>query len=179
VGEVRDLETAEVAIRAALTGHLVFSTVHTNDAPSTVTRLVDQGVEPYLVSSSIVLVVAQRLVRTICKHCRVLVALTEEWNAKLKKVGMTPDDVQGQIAHGTGCPECFNSGFAGRTAIYEFMPMSEHLRTMVMEGATATQLKRAAVEEGMITLRMDGMEKIRQRLTTPDEVLRVTQLDLS
>jgi general secretion pathway protein E len=178
VGEVRDLETAEVAIRAALTGHLVFSTVHTNDAPSTVTRLVDQGVEPYLVSSSIVLVVAQRLVRTICKHCRVLVPMTEEWTAKLKKVGLTPEHVDGQIAYGTGCPECFNSGFAGRTAIYEFMPMTEHLRTMVMEGATATQLKRAAIEQGMITLRMDGMEKIRQRLTTADEVLRVTQLDL-
>jgi general secretion pathway protein E len=178
VGEVRDLETAEVAIRAALTGHLVFSTVHTNDAPSTVTRLVDQGVEPYLVSSSIVLVVAQRLVRTICKHCRVLVPITEEWTAKLKKLGLTTDDVHGQIAYGTGCSECFNSGFAGRTAIYEFMPMSEHLRTMVMEGATATQLKRAAIEQGMITLRMDGMEKIRQRLTTADEVLRVTQLDL-
>jgi general secretion pathway protein E len=179
VGEIRDLETAEVAIRAALTGHLVFSTVHTNDAPSTVTRLVDQGVEPYLVSSSIVLVVAQRLVRTICKHCRVLVPLNEEWIAKLKKVGIGPHEVDGQIAHGTGCEECFNSGFAGRTAIYEFMPMSEHLRTMVMEGGTATQLKRAAVEEGMITLRMDGQEKIRQRLTTPDEVLRVTQLDIS
>jgi type IV pilus assembly protein PilB len=144
-----------------------------------VTRLVDQGVEPYLVSSSIVLVVAQRLVRTICKHCRVLVPLTEEWTAKLKKVGIGPEEVDGQIAYGTGCAECFNSGFAGRTAIYEFMPMSEHLRTMVMEGATATHLKRSAVEEGMITLRMDGMEKIRQRLTTPDEVLRVTQLDIS
>ncbi len=178
VGEIRDLETAEVAIRAALTGHLVFSTVHTNDAPSTVTRLIDQGVEPYLVSSSIVLVVAQRLVRTICKHCRTLTPLNEEWLAKLKKVGLGPGDVGGQIAHGTGCQECFNSGFAGRTAIYEFMPMDEHLRTMVMEGATATQLKRAAIEAGMVTLRMDGMEKIRQRLTTPDEVLRVTQLDL-
>jgi len=179
VGEIRDLETAEVAIRAALTGHLVFSTVHTNDAPSTVTRLVDQGVEPYLVSSSIVLVIAQRLVRTICKDCRTLEPAGEEWTAKLKKVGMTTAELDGQIAFGRGCDECFNSGFAGRTAIYEFMPMSEHLRTMVMEGATATQLKRAAIEGGMVTLRMDGMEKIRQRLTTPDEVLRVTQLDMS
>jgi type IV pilus assembly protein PilB len=178
VGEIRDLETGEVAIRAALTGHLVFSTVHTNDAPSTVTRLVDQGVEPYLVSSSIVLVIAQRLVRTICKDCRALEPVGEEWRAKLKKVGMTPEELQGQIAFGRGCDECFNSGFAGRTAIYEFMPMSEHLRTMVMEGATATQLKRAAIEGGMVTLRMDGMEKIRLRQTTPDEVLRVTQLDM-
>jgi general secretion pathway protein E len=178
VGEIRDLETAEVAIRAALTGHLVFSTVHTNDAPSTVTRLVDQGVEPYLVSSSIVLVIAQRLVRTICKDCRTLVPMNEEWAAKLKKLGLSPSDLDHKIAFGTGCQECFNSGYAGRTAIYEFMPMSERLRTLVMEGGTASQLKRAAVEEGMITLRADGIDKIRQRLTTPDEVLRVTQLEL-
>jgi general secretion pathway protein E len=178
VGEIRDLETAEVAIRAALTGHLVFSTVHTNDAPSTVTRLVDQGVEPYLVSSSIVLVIAQRLVRTICKHCRTLVPITEEWAAKLKKLGLSPQDVDHKVAYGVGCQECFNSGYAGRTAIYEFMPMSETLRTAVMEGANATQLKKKAVEEGMVTLRADGIDKIRQRLTTADEVLRVTQLDL-
>ncbi|HUF55461.1 MAG TPA: ATPase, T2SS/T4P/T4SS family [Thermohalobaculum sp.] len=178
VGEVRDLETAEVAIRAALTGHLVFSTVHTNDAASTITRLIDQGVEAYLVSSSIVLVIAQRLVRTICRHCRVLAPLTDEWTAKLKKVGITPADVDGKIAYGTGCNECFNSGYAGRTAIYEFMPMDEVVRTQVMEGVTASQMKRGAVERGMITLRSDGVEKIKQRLTTPDEVLRVTQLDV-
>jgi general secretion pathway protein E len=178
VGEIRDLETAEVAIRAALTGHLVFSTVHTNDAPSTVTRLVDQGVEPYLVASSIVLVVAQRLVRTICKHCRASVPIDAEVSAKLKKLGLKPADLNGQVAVGTGCGECFNSGYAGRTAIYEFMPMDEQMRTMIMEGATASQMKRAAIDRGMVTLRADGVEKIRQGLTTPDEVLRVTQLDL-
>jgi general secretion pathway protein E len=178
VGEVRDLETAEVAIRAALTGHLVFSTVHTNDAASTITRLIDQGVEAYLVSSSIVLVIAQRLVRTICRHCRVLAPVSDEWTAKLKKVGITPAEVDGKIAYGTGCNECFNSGYAGRTAIYEFMPMDEIVRTQVMEGVTASQMKRGAVERGMITLRSDGVEKIKQRLTTPDEVLRVTQLDV-
>jgi general secretion pathway protein E len=179
VGEIRDLETAEVAIRAALTGHLVFSTVHTNDAPSTVTRLVDQGVEPYLVSSSIVLVIAQRLVRTICKHCRVLVPMNDEWAAKCKKLGLTSTDLEHKIAYGTGCDECFKSGYAGRTAIYEFMPMTETLRTLVMEGANATQLKKKAVEGGMVSLRADGIDKIRQRITTPDEVLRVTQLDIS
>ena len=178
VGEIRDLETAEVAIRAALTGHLVFSTVHTNDAPSTVTRLVDQGVEPYLVSSSIVLVIAQRLVRTICKHCKVIVPINDEWAAKCKKLGLTSDELGGLIAHGTGCQECFNSGYAGRTAIYEFMEMSEELRTLVMNGANATQLKKKAVEGGMISLRADGVDKIRTRQTTPDEVLRVTQLDM-
>jgi len=178
VGEIRDLETAEVAIRAALTGHLVFSTVHTNDAPSTVTRLVDQGVEPYLVSSSIVLVIAQRLVRTICKHCKVIVPINDEWAAKCKKLGLTSEELGGLIAHGTGCQECFNSGYAGRTAIYEFMEMSEELRTLVMNGANATQLKKKAVEGGMISLRADGVDKIRTRQTTPDEVLRVTQLDM-
>jgi type IV pilus assembly protein PilB len=178
VGEIRDLETAEVAIRAALTGHLVFSTVHTNDAPSTVTRLVDQGVEPYLVSSSIVLVIAQRLVRTICKHCKVVIPINDEWAAKCKKLALTPEELGGQIAYGTGCQECFNSGYAGRTAIYEFMEMSEDLRTLVMNGANATQLKKKAVENGMISLRADGVDKIRSRQTTPDEVLRVTQLDM-
>lgn len=178
VGEIRDLETAEVAIRAALTGHLVFSTVHTNDAPSTVTRLVDQGVEPYLVSSSIVLVIAQRLVRTICKHCRTIVPMTDEWAAKCRKLSLDPDDLGGQIAYGIGCQECFNSGYAGRTAIYEFMEMTEELRTLVMNGSNATQLKKKAVEGGMISLRADGVDKIRSRQTTPDEVLRVTQLDM-
>jgi general secretion pathway protein E len=178
VGEIRDLETAEVAIRAALTGHLVFSTVHTNDAPSTVTRLVDQGVEPYLVSSSIILVIAQRLVRTICKRCRTLQEIDAEMAAKLKKLGLAPADLEDQIALGRGCDECFHSGYSGRTAIYEFMPMDETIRTQVMEGATATQMKRSAIERGLITLRADGVEKIRARLTTPDEVLRVTQLDL-
>jgi len=178
VGEIRDLETAEVAIRAALTGHLVFSTVHTNDAASTVTRMVDQGVEPYLVSSSIILVIAQRLVRTICKHCKVMVPLNDEWRAKLKKVDLDPAELGGEIAFGEGCEECFHSGYSGRTAIYEFMPVEEELRTEIMEGATASQMKRSAIKRGLRTLRMDGQDKIRERQTTPDEVLRVTQLDL-
>ncbi len=178
VGEIRDLETAEIAIRAALTGHLVFSTVHTNDAASTITRMVDQGVEPYLVASSIILVIAQRLVRTNCKHCTVTMPINDEWAAKLKKVALDPKELDGQIAYGTGCQECFNSGYAGRTAIYEFMPIDEIVRTQVMEGVTASQIKRSSIDRGMITLRADGVEKIKQRLTTPDEVLRVTQLDM-
>ena len=178
VGEIRDLETAEVAIRAALTGHLVFSTVHTNDSASTITRMVDQGVEPYLVASSIVLIIAQRLVRTICPHCKVVEPIDEEWTAKLKKVGMTPDELGGEIAYGPGCDECFQSGYAGRTAIYEFLPVNERIRTMVMEGASATEIKKEQITEGFQTLRSDGRDKIRQGLTTPDEVLRVTQLDV-
>jgi len=178
VGEIRDLETGEVAIRAALTGHLVFSTVHTNDAPSTITRMVDQGIEPYLVASSIVLVIAQRLVRTVCKHCRTYVPINDEWAAKLKKVRIDPAALPNGIAIGKGCDECFQSGYAGRTAIYEFMPVDEVLRTQIMERATAAAMKRAAAARGMITLREDGRRKILAGLTTPDEVLRVTQLDI-
>ena len=178
VGEIRDLETAEVAIRAALTGHLVLSTVHTNDAASTITRMVDQGVEPYLVASSLILVIAQRLVRTICPHCRNLHDVTPEMAAKLKKLGLTIDEIGGQIAFGDGCDECFHTGYSGRTAIYEFMPVDEVLRTQIMEGATASQMQRSAIERGMVTLRMDGTEKIRRRITTPDEVLRITQIEL-
>lgn len=178
VGEIRDLETAEVAIRAALTGHLVFSTVHTNDAPSTITRMVDQGVEPYLVASSMVLVIAQRLVRTICKHCHHYTPMTDEWAAKLKKVGIDPASMNGHVAVGRGCEECFQSGYSGRTAIYEFLPVDEVLRTQIMEGITASVMKRSAVERGMVTLREDGRIKIMAGQTTADEVLRVTQLDL-
>ena len=177
VGEIRDQETAEVAIRAALTGHLVFSTVHTNDAASTITRMVDQGVEPYLVSSSLILVIAQRLVRTICKHCKTTGEITPEWAAKLKKLSIDPKK-QKESVFGAGCDECFHSGYAGRTAIYEFMPVDEVLRTQVMEGVTATQMKRSAIERGLTTLRMDGVSKVLEGFTTPDEVLRVTQLDM-
>jgi general secretion pathway protein E len=167
-----------VAIRAALTGHLVFSTVHTNDAASTITRMVDQGVEPYLVSSSLILVIAQRLVRTICKHCRTEYPVNEEWTAKLHKVGIDPADMGKVYYEGTGCDECFQSGYSGRTAIYEFMSVDETLRTQVMEGATAATMKRSAAARGMISLREDGRQKILGGQTTPDEVLRVTQMDL-
>jgi len=178
VGEIRDLETAEVAIRAALTGHLVFSTVHTNDAPSTITRMIDQGVEAYLVASSLILIIAQRLVRTICAHCKEIEPVDAEWAAKLKKIGLQPAELDNMVAVGRGCDECFHSGYSGRTAIYEFLPVDETLRTEVMEGANATQMKRSAAERGLITLRADGRDKIRERLTTPDEVLRVTQMDM-
>ncbi|MEM7310525.1 MAG: GspE/PulE family protein, partial [Planctomycetota bacterium] len=178
VGEIRDLETAEVAIRAALTGHLVFSTVHTNDAASTITRMVDQGVEPYLVASSMVLVIAQRLVRTICPHCKVVMPINDEWAAKLRKVDLSPDLLNGEIAYGEGCEECFHSGYSGRTAIYEFLPVEETLRTQIMNGATASEMKKSAIDRGLLTLRKDGQGKIISGVSTPDEVLRVTQLDM-
>ncbi|MEO0649901.1 MAG: ATPase, T2SS/T4P/T4SS family [Planctomycetota bacterium] len=178
VGEIRDLETAEVAIRAALTGHLVFSTVHTNDAASTIARMVDQGVEPYLVASSLILVIAQRLVRRICPHCTTLQPINDEWAAKLHKLGLEPGDLGGQIAVGEGCEECYHTGYSGRTAIYEFLPVDDVLRTQIMEGATASVMQKTAIQRGMTTLRLDGCAKIRDRVTTPDEVLRMTQLDM-
>lgn len=178
VGEIRDLETAEIAIRAAITGHLVFSTVHTNDAPSTVTRLVDIGVEPYLVSSSLLMVVAQRLVRTTCKNCREWRVPDRAEMAELQDLGLELDYLDdGKVAHAPGCDECFQSGYQGRTAIYEMMPMTEDVRTLVIKGASATELKKAAIQGGMRTLRGDGLKKIVSGTTTPAEIMRVTQLD--
>ena len=140
--------------------------------------MIDQGVEPYLVASSIVLVIAQRLVRTVCKHCKEYRPIDEEEASKLRQVGIDLADLPQGVAHGEGCDECFHSGYAGRTAIYEFLPISEGLRTSVMEGSTASQIKREAIRGGMITLREDGRQKIIRGLTTTDEVLRVTQLDI-
>jgi general secretion pathway protein E len=140
--------------------------------------MVDQGVEPYLVSSSLILVIAQRLVRTVCKHCKEMVPVTDEHRAMLAKLNMTPDDVGGMLPHGKGCDDCFGSGYAGRTAIYEFMPVDEVLRTEIMDGSTASQMKRSAIQRGVRTLRRDGIDKIIDGHTTPDEILRVTQIDL-
>lgn len=179
VGEIRDLDTCEIAIRAAITGHLVFSTVHTNDAPSTVTRLIDLGVEPYLVSSSLVLVIAQRLVRKLCKSCKEWREPTDSELATLRDLGLDPAELKdGKIAHSPGCDDCFQSGHQGRTAIYELLPMSEDLRSLVMRQAPASELKAQAVKEGMRTLRMDGMSKVVAGFTSPEEIMRVTQLDV-
>ena len=179
VGEIRDLETAEIAIRAAITGHLVFSTVHTNDAPSTVTRLIDLGLESYLVSSSLVLVIAQRLVRTLCSSCRTWVEPDEQQKSTLKAIGLDVAALpEGKMAISPGCEECFHSGYQGRTAIYELLPMVEDLRELVMKNVSATELKRAAIASGMRTLRQDGTNKVIAGRTSPEEVMRVTQLDM-
>ena len=179
VGEIRDLDTCEIAIRAAITGHLVFSTVHTNDAPSTVTRLIDLGVEPYLVSSSLVLVIAQRLVRKLCNSCKEWREPTTAEIATLRDLGLDPAELKdGKIAHSPGCDDCFQSGHQGRTAIYELLPMSEDLRSLVMRQAPASELKAQAVKEGMRTLRMDGMSKVVAGQTSAEEIMRVTQLDV-
>jgi general secretion pathway protein E len=179
VGEVRDGETADIAIRAALTGHLVFSTVHTNDSASTVTRMLDIGVEPYLVSSSLLLVIAQRLVRLICPRCKEFVQPDKQQSIWLQELRLTADQFpEGRLAVGKGCDDCFHSGYAGRTAIYEIMPIDEAIQSQIVEKASATTIKRGAIERGLRTLRMDGIQKVLRSQTTPDEVLRVTQLDV-
>ena len=164
VGEIRDRETADIAIRAALTGHLVFSTLHTNDAPSAITRLVDMGVENYLMSSSLVAVLAQRLVRTMCKSCR-----TSAGNR------ITPYGQLIETFRGAGCDVCFGSGYVGRVGIFELMELNDEIRKMVMANADAVDLGTAAKRHGMRTLREDGWLKVAEGVTTADEVLRVTQ----
>jgi type IV pilus assembly protein PilB len=174
VGEIRDYETAEIAVKAALTGHLVLSTLHTNDAPSTVSRLVNMGIEPFLVGTAVNLIQAQRLVRRICKECKVDV--TEELAAQaLVEAGFAPDEVAGlRIHRGRGCAACNGTGYKGRVGLYEVMEISEAIRDLIMVGATAVEVKRKALEEGMLTLRMSGLEKIRNGVTTLDEVCRET-----
>ena len=171
VGEIRDLETAEIAIRAALTGHLVFSTLHTNDAPSAIARLVDMGAEDYLLSSSILGILAQRLVRVICPECREPQAFEA---GSLGPLGAALGD-QDHVFQGRGCKECGNTGYRGRLGIFEFMLMEDSIRRLTITNSDAIEVRRAAIENGMITLRQDGFEKIKQGVTTVSEVLRVTQ----
>jgi general secretion pathway protein E len=180
VGEIRDNETADIAIRAALTGHLVFSTVHTNDSASTVTRMLDIGVEPYLVSSSILLVVAQRLVRTVCPHCKERVNPDQSILYQLEDLKIELSQFEDEkILVGKGCDECFKSGFSGRTAIYEIMPIDAIIQEQIIDKASASAIKRGAIQRGLRTLRMDGVDKLLDGLTTPEEILRVTQLDIA
>jgi len=175
VGEIRDLDTAAIAIQAALTGHLVFSTLHTNDAPGAITRLLDLGVEPYLISSSVIGVIAQRLVRLICKHCKVEHPTTER---ELVSIGLTPKDAPGgMLRRGKGCPYCLNSGYQDRTAIFEIFSVDDRVREQTMQRVGSTFIKSDAIKRGMRTLRMDGARKVVAGKTTPEEVLRVTQMD--
>ncbi|MBI4125021.1 MAG: type II secretion system ATPase GspE [Deltaproteobacteria bacterium] len=175
VGEVRDRETAEIAIQASLTGHLVFSTLHTNDAAASVTRLVDMGVEPFLVSSSVICIMAQRLVRTICKDCARKYTPEE---AELKRIGLTPEDLKGrQLFRPVGCPNCLETGYAGRTGIHEILMMNDDVRSEIMKGSDASTVKKAAQKHGMKTLRDDAAQKVLMGWTTIEEILRVTQQD--
>jgi general secretion pathway protein E len=173
VGEVRDYETAEITIRVALTGHLVFSTIHTNDAAGGVTRLVDMGVEPFLVASAVECFIAQRLVRVICDNCK---SELEPDKEILKELGVSRLDLSGvKIYEGKGCESCRFTGYKGRTAIYEILAMSEPIRELVLRRSSSDQIKKKALSLGMRTLRQDGWEKIKAGITTPAEVIRVTQ----
>ncbi len=175
VGEIRDLETAEIAIRAALTGHLVFSTLHTNDAPSAFTRLIDMGIEPFLVASSVEAVLAQRLVRTICRHCKVEQIVDP---AYLRRIGFPEDEIgTARFWKGAGCEQCRDQGYQGRMGIYELLIVSEAVRPLIMNRSPASTLAQRAIESGMRTLRTDGWNKVRAGQTTIEEVLRVTQTE--
>jgi type II secretory ATPase GspE/PulE/Tfp pilus assembly ATPase PilB-like protein len=175
VGEIRDTETAEIAIRASLTGHLVFSTLHTNDAPSAFTRLIDMGIEPFLVASSVEAVMAQRLIRTICSHCKTEQTVDRDY---LRKIGFPEADINtAKVWHGVGCEECRQQGYQGRKGIYELLLVSETLRPLIMNRAPATTIAAKAIEAGMRTLRTDGWNKVKAGVTTIEEVLRVTQIE--
>jgi len=171
VGEIRDKETADVATQAALTGHLVLSTLHTNDAPSALTRLLDMGVEPFLISSTVVGIIAQRLVKLICEKCK------EEYNPPSEMMRLLSADLTGPFFHGKGCPQCKGTGFRGRTGIYELLGVTEEIKRMIGEKKTATEIKKQAQVMGMKTLRQDGLMKVQQGLTTLEEVLRVTEME--
>jgi type IV pilus assembly protein PilB len=175
VGEIRDLETAEIAIRAALTGHLVMSTVHTNDAPSTINRLVDMGVQPFLVSSSLNLIVAQRLLRMICSYCRQKEEHTRERTELLEQLGVSHEQAeQFDTYHGAGCSECHGTGFSGRIGVYEVMPVTTNLKELIVENASRDSLRREALAEGVLSLREAALIKLKQGVTTLEEVLRET-----
>ena len=174
VGEIRDLETAEIAIQAALTGHLVFSTLHTNDAASAVTRLIDMGIEPFLVSSAVEAIVAQRLIRLVCQRCREAYQPDE---AELGELGLKPTSRRSmRIFRAKGCQACLETGYRDRTGIYEFLRMTEGIKSLVLKTSDANQIKQAAVAQGMKTLRDDGIRKVVDGRTTISEVLRITQM---
>ena len=172
VGEIRDKETADIAVQSALTGHLVFSTLHTNDAASAITRLVDIGVEPFLISSSVIAVAAQRLIRVLCEHCKMPYIPTE---TVLNSMGLTLDLLRGPVYQAKGCPACFHTGYRGRTSIFEIMVMDSGLKNLILKTFDSSRIKQEALRKQMITLGEDGVEKVLQGVTTFEEVRRVTQ----
>jgi type IV pilus assembly protein PilB len=175
VGEIRDFETAEIAIKAALTGHMVLSTLHTNDAPSTVNRMLNMGVEPFLVSSAVNLILAQRLARRICLECKEQLEIPQE---TLLDLGVPEEEVGGfSCFHGTGCPTCSQTGYKGRIALYEVMPLYEEIKELVLVGASSAEIKREAMRLGMLTLRQSGINKLKEGITTVEEVVRCSVKD--
>ena len=174
VGEIRDFETAEIAIKAALTGHLVLSTLHTNDAPSTISRLMNMGIEPFLVATSVHLIAAQRLVRRICKACKEEISTPHK---VLVEAGFSPEEAKKiKLYRGKGCPLCNATGYKGRVALYEVMEISDDIRELILVGASALELRKKSIENGMISLRGSGLRKIKDGVTTLEEVLRETVL---
>jgi type IV pilus assembly protein PilB len=175
VGEIRDFETAEIAVKAALTGHLVLSTLHTNDAPQTVNRLLNMGIEPFLVASSVNAIIAQRLARRICSSCKVEIdppaEALRDLGVKMEEIGSFP------LYEGSGCPTCSNTGFKGRIALYEVMPITDEVKELILAGASAMEIKREAIRLGMDTLRMAGVNKLKEGITTINEVARSTMAD--
>jgi len=175
VGEIRDLETAEIAVQASLTGHMVFSTLHTNDAPSTITRMKDMGVPTFLITATVEAILAQRLVRRVCSHCREEVEPPEEM---LYEIGLTPGKLNGRkFYHGRGCDVCNNTGYKGRVGLFELMIMNDVLRDMVMQNASIDELRKTAVGFGMVALRDAGLSFSADGTTTLDEVVRETILE--
>jgi type IV pilus assembly protein PilB len=172
VGEIRDIETGSIAIKAALTGHLVLSTLHTNDAPSTITRMIDMGIEPFNVASAVNLIVAQRLVRRICSECKQPHQYSPE---ELAALGLGKEELAAiTFYRGGGCDVCGGTGYKGRAGLYEVMALSPELRRMILRGSSAPELKEQAVKEGTLTLRVDGLMKIRKGVTTLEEVVKET-----
>jgi type IV pilus assembly protein PilB len=174
VGEIRDFETAEIAVKASLTGHLVLSTLHTNDAPSTINRLMNMGIEPYLVATSVVLIAAQRLIRRVCSGCK---GPSEVAPQVLVSLGFTAEDAKAvQVMKGRGCEKCNNTGYKGRVALVEVLEISEEIRELILSGASSIEIKRKGLEEGMVSLRRSGLQKIKDGLTSIEEVVRETVL---
>jgi type IV pilus assembly protein PilB len=171
LGEIRDPETARIAVQASLTGHLVLSTLHTNDAPSSITRLINIGVEPYLISAAVNAILAQRLVRKICQHCKEEFMPSEEMKGFLQLQGFQSE----KTFKGKGCDKCRKTGYTGRLGIYELLVMDDNLRDMVTRNPDVTQLRKLCRERGLVTLREDGFLKVMKGLTTVDEILRVTE----
>jgi type IV pilus assembly protein PilB len=172
VGEIRDFETAEIAIKAALTGHLVLSTLHTNGAPETISRLMNMGIEPFLVATAVHLIVAQRLIRRICANCIEPLEINQQ---ALLDAGFTPEQLKtAKVSKGKGCSVCNNSGYKGRAGLYEVMVIDDEIRELILVGASAVELKKKAIERGMITLRGSGLRKVMDGVTTLEEVARET-----
>jgi general secretion pathway protein E len=173
VGEIRDRETAEIAVQSALTGHLVFSTLHTNDSASAITRLVDIGVEPFLISSSVLAVVAQRLIRVLCRDCKQPYTPDQ---ITLERIGITPDQFQDSTVYrAVGCESCFQTGYKGRTGIFEIMLLDSSLKSLILTTYDSSQIKNAALNLNMVTLRQDGIQKVLRGISTIEEIIRVTQ----